>query len=183
MTRLQAGRGGLGRILPACRLLSLAAACGLAACSSISRTVCLDPDGPNQISITVDEQANLNRAVAVTLVFATDETVAAEIAKLSAHDFFARQIQLLRDHPGALHVTSWELAPGQSVINQSIDAPCASYAALVFVDYATPGEHRTRVDGITKLSLVLGTADFTASTANVMPGGPGEAGNPAEASD
>lgn len=143
---------------------ALAIASGVTACSSVSRTICLDPDGPNRVSITAGEDANQNRAVAIALVFVTDEALTADIAKLSARDYFARHAQLMRDYPGGLQVTSWELAPGQSVSDQPIDAPCAARASLVFVDYATPGEHRLRVDGVARLTLVLGVADFSAGT-------------------
>jgi type VI secretion system protein len=144
--------------------LAIAGGVGLAACSSVSRTICLDPDGPKRVSITAGDRANLDRAVAVALVFVTDEALAAEIVKLSARDYFARQAQLMRDYPGGLRVTSWELTPGQSVSDQPIDAPCAAQAVLVFVDYATPGEHRLRLDGVSRLTLVLGASDFTAGT-------------------
>jgi type VI secretion system protein len=142
--------------------LSLLLANGLVACSSISRTICLAPDGPNQVSIVADPRANDDRAVAIDLVFVTDEALASEITKLSAREYFARQTQLLRDYPNGLRVTSWELAPGQRVTDQPIDAPCAVQAAVVFVDFVTPGEHRLRVDGVSQLSLSLGATDFTA---------------------
>lgn len=134
---------------------------GLVGCASIARTVCLDPDGPNRMSITASEQANQNRAVAVALVFATDKDLAGEITELSARDYFSRRGQLARDYPETLHTTFWELAPGQSILDEPVKAPCAARAAVLFVDYAAPGEHRLRVDGRSRLSLILSANDFS----------------------
>lgn len=139
----------------------LASGAGLVGCSSIARTVCLDPDGPNRMSITASEQANQDRAVAVALVFVTDKDLAHEVAALSARDYFTRRAQLTRDHPETLHATFWELAPDQSVLDEPVEAPCAAQATLLFVDYAAPGEHRLRVDGHSRLSLILDATDFS----------------------
>lgn len=154
-------RARLVSVAAVAALSLVAGSAGLVGCSSIARTVCLAPDGPNRMSIAASEQANQNRAVAVALVFVTDKDLAREIAELSARDYFTRRAQLRRDYPETLHATFWELAPGQSVLDEPVDAPCAAKAALLFVDYAAPGEHRLRVDGRSRLSLILGATDFS----------------------
>ncbi|MBK8174259.1 MAG: hypothetical protein IPK66_02905 [Rhodospirillales bacterium] len=148
---------------------------GLAACTSLSRTLCIAPDGPNTVSIVADENSNRDRAVAVDLVFVSDALLAGEIVKLNASDYFAKRTQLERDYPGAMRITSWELAPGQTISDAAIDAPCAVDATLVFANYASPGDHRQRLeDGPSRLLLELGETDFVVDNDKMMP-------NPAQA--
>lgn len=139
---------------------SLAAVVQLAACSTPS-WLCWLPGGVKTFTLVTEPDTNDDRAIAVDLVFVTDELPAQEIGKLSAHDYFSRRAQLLLDFPGAVQVRSWELAPGQLVQKADTDPPCNLVGTYVFADYATPGDHRATLGNAGSVLVTLGAGDLT----------------------
>jgi type VI secretion system protein len=139
------------------------AAPALAGCGSWLSTpswLCVLPPGPRSITLVAAPDANHDSAVAVDLVFITDPVAARRVEALSAEDYFTQRAQLLRDFPDGITVRSWGLAPGQVARDQSTDADCNRVSTLLFARYATPGDHRQKIEG-GPLTVSLGADDFT----------------------
>jgi len=108
------------------------------------------------VSIYTDPDANQNSATAVDLVIIYDEELVKILGQMSADKYFGASRQLLLDNPTLLDIWHWELVPGQIV--QDFSPPQEqgdAFAAFVFADYLTPGDHRIRVspEGIVKILL------------------------------
>lgn len=108
------------------------------------------------VSIYTDPDANQNSATAVDLVIIYDPELVKILGQLSADKYFGASRQLLLDNPSLLDIWHWELVPGQIV--QDFTPPQeegAAFAAFVFANYLTPGDHRLRVspEGIVKILL------------------------------
>jgi type VI secretion system protein len=114
----------------------------------------------SRMSIVSEADANLNGATAVDLVMTTSDDASAALLKLSAHDWFQRRAQLLRDYPEDIKIASWELAPGQALQNADVDSPAGLKDAIVFAGYATPGDHRLRLGDDSRVRLTLGDTDL-----------------------
>ena len=108
------------------------------------------------VSIYTDLDANNNSATAVDLVVIYDQELVKTLGQLSASKYFSSTKQLLLDNPTLLDIWHWELVPGQIVQNfaPEQDTPMA-YAAYVFANYLTDGDHRIKVapNGIVKVLL------------------------------
>jgi type VI secretion system protein len=138
----------------------LTAVIELAACSTPSY-LCWFPSGVRTITLVTGPDTNADRAIAVDLVFVTDDLPAKEISKLSASDYFARRTQLLMDFPEAVQIRSWELAPGQLVKQADTNPPCNLVGTYVFAGYAAQGDHRAAVGKVSSVLVRLGPKDFT----------------------
>ena len=108
------------------------------------------------VSIYTDPDANQNSATAVDLVIIHDEELVKILGQLSAEKYFGASRQLLLDNPTLLDIWHWELVPGQIV--QDFSPPQEegpAFAAFVFANYLTPGDHRLKVspEGIVKILL------------------------------
>lgn len=134
--------------------------CLLAGCSTPS-WLCYFPGGVKHLTLVTQPDTNTDRAIAVDLVFITQDLPAEEIGKLSARDYFIRRTQLLRDYPGAMIVRSWELAPEQLVLKADADPPCNLVQTYLFADYGTQGDHRATLDGAKAVEVTLGPDDLT----------------------
>ena len=133
--------------------------CLLAGCSTPS-WLCYFPGGVKHLTLVTQPDTNMDRAIAVDLVFITQDLPAQEIGKLGARDYFIRRAQLLRDYPGAMMVRSWELAPEQLVLKADADPPCNLVQTYLFADYATQGDHRATLDGAKAVEITLGPDDL-----------------------
>ena len=131
----------------------------LAACSTPS-WLCWFPGGVKTITLVTGPDTNGGQAIAVDLVFVTQDLPAREIAKLNARDYFVRRTQLLRDFPEAVQVRSWELAPGQLVKQADTDPPCNLVSTFIFAGYAAQGDHRAAVGNVSSLLVTLGATDL-----------------------
>jgi type VI secretion system protein len=138
----------------------LTAVIQLAACSTPS-WLCWFPGGVKTLTLVTQPDTNGNRAIAIDLVFVTQDLPAQEIGKLNARDYFSRRTQLLRDFPGAVQVRSWELAPGQLVEKADTDPPCNLVRTYVFADYAVQGDHRAALGNASSVVVTLGADDLT----------------------
>ncbi len=90
--------------------------------------------------------ANGRSPVAVDVVVVTDRALVEPVGGLKAAEWFARRGQLQRDHPAGLQVTSMEPVPGQRLPWRRVRWRGKAVAAFVFAGYATPRDHRVRVD-------------------------------------
>jgi len=131
----------------------------LAGCSTPS-WLCWFPGGVKTMTLVTAPDTNGDRAIAVDLVFITQDLPAQEIGKLKARDYFSRRAQLLRDFPGAVQVRSWELAPGQLVEKADTGPPCNLVQTYLFADYATQGDHRATVGNVSSVLVTLGADDL-----------------------
>ncbi len=123
------------------------------ACSSSTEKPKLRMD---TVTIYTDMDANQNSATPVDLVIVYDKEVEKMLSKLTAAKYFASSKQLRMDNPTLLDIWHWELVPGQIV--QDFEPPQEqgrAFAAFVFANYLTPGDHRLKVapSGVVKILL------------------------------
>ena len=144
------------------RFGTLLAMAGLAGCSTPS-WLCLSPPGPTNVSLIVAPDANNHAAVAVDLLMITDLLAAQQIGAISAQDYFNRRPQLLRDYSGQIRVRSWELTPGQIARDVPVSQTCNRVRTLIFVRYATPGDHRQVLGPAQSIVISLDVDDFKVS--------------------
>jgi hypothetical protein len=145
---------------PAILVAWLAAIAALAGCSTPS-WLCWFPGGVKQVTIVTNPDTNGDRAIAVDLVFVTQDLPAAEIGKLSARDYFMRRRQLLLDYPQSVQIRSWEIAPGQLVKNADTNPPCNLVQTYLFAGYGGEGDHRAVLSDGGSVVVTLGADDFT----------------------
>lgn len=110
----------------------------------------------DSVSIYAEPDANQNSAIAVDLVMIYDEELVKTLGKMSASTYFDSSKQLLLDNPTLLDIWHWELVPGQIV--QDFEPPQDkgdAFAAFVFANYLTAGDHRVKVapTGVVKILL------------------------------
>lgn len=118
------------------------------------------------LSIESQPDANAGNALALDVVLVLDAGLEGELLKLPARDWFRKRAQIGRDHPGGLVVQSWELVPGQSVPKRPVETQKRVIAAVIYADYATPGEHRLRLgrtDNVVR--VLLQASDVVVQTA------------------
>lgn len=115
------------------------------------------------VTVVAEPGANRNRPVAVDLVLIKAEGAIDQIGALSASDWFRRKGQFDRDFPQGLTVLSWEPVPALNLPARELtDAERdGARAAFVFADYATPGDHRARLESADAIRLTLQSDDFT----------------------
>lgn len=130
-------------------------------CTAIGLVSCSNGTLPEldiqSVSIYTEPDANQNSATAVDLVIIYDEELVKIIAQMSAAKYFGSSRQLLMDNPTLLEIWRWELVPGQVV--QGFQPPQEegpAFAAFVFANYLSPGDHRIKVppSGIVKVVLM-----------------------------
>jgi hypothetical protein len=143
----------------AVRVAWVAAMIQLAACSTPS-WLCWFPGGVKKVTLVTAPDTNGDRAIAVDLVFVTQDLPAQEIGKLTARDYFSRRAQLLLDFPQTVQTRSWELAPGQLVQMANANPPCNLVQTFVFADFASQGDHRATVINGGALQVTLGADDL-----------------------
>jgi type VI secretion system protein len=128
----------------------------LAGCSS----------GPPEIQTeTVDfevgARANDDNALAVDLVLVFDTVLASQLSELTAATWFKTRDQVQLANPTGIEVRSFEVIPGQPGTHVEISGRSSdAVGAFLFADYASPGPHRARIDGMPAVLLRLGGKDF-----------------------
>ena len=127
-----------------CLFATVLAGCGSFSAKSLS-----------SITITADQLANENNALAIDLVMITDKDAAGAIQKLTAREWFQRKRQFIRDYPDGFKTLSWELTPGQVLREQRIASPPGMADAIIFASYRGEGDHRLRLGDIEKARIVL----------------------------
>ncbi|NEX64808.1 hypothetical protein G3574_27320 [Noviherbaspirillum sp. 17J57-3] len=105
----------------------------------------VEPDWKS-VAIAAADDANANSAVAVDLVLIKDKAVLDSLVTMPAAKWFSSRNELQRTFPEAFTVYQYELVPTQAV---QLDAKSygkeRAWAAFVFANYASPGEHRARL--------------------------------------
>lgn len=129
----------------------------LAGCGSGPPTIVTE-----QVTIRIGADLNDDRPIPVDLVYVADKDLADQLTKLSAHGWFSAKSQYLLDFPKSLAVHHWEPVPhGRRIIDKIEGDLTDSIAAFLFADYATPGNHRARLDLLPMPVVTLKAADFT----------------------
>ena len=150
--------------------LAFALALGLAGCANQQ----LPELTISSVSIYTAQDANQNSATAVDLVIIYDPNLANSIGKMSASQYFSTTRQLLLDNPTLLDVWHWELVPGQ-IVQAFPPEPgeTEAYAAYVFANYLTPGDHRLKVAPNGIVNILLQKNDLLdLSTESLVAGSP-----------
>ena len=132
----------------------------LAACSTPS-WLCYFPSGVKSLTLVTGPDTNMDRAIAVDLVFITGDLPAQQISKLSARAYFSRRAQLLLDYPETVMIRSWEVAPGQLVENAATKPPCNLVQTILFAGYASEGDHRATLGNSHSVQVTLGPDDLS----------------------
>ncbi|MEO0319174.1 MAG: hypothetical protein RL404_2851 [Pseudomonadota bacterium] len=152
----------------ALRLLALASVLlPLAGCSSMSAM--MFPPGEKldweSVSLYVDPAANRDFPVAVDVVLVSEESLARKLAVMKSQEWFASRDSLRKSHPGELEFDSVELAPGDAMtLPGKRYSGKRVFAALVFADYLSSGEHRARLETLKgRISMEFGATDFSTS--------------------
>ena len=103
------------------------------------------PDWKTLVITTADD-ANANSALAVDLVLVKDPAMLESLLTMPAAKWFAMRADLQRTFPEAMTVYPYELVPSQSIqLTEKQLGSQRAWAALVFANYASPGEHRERL--------------------------------------
>ncbi|HLJ65383.1 MAG TPA: hypothetical protein VKT70_14810 [Stellaceae bacterium] len=126
------------------------------------------------IEFDVAPRANQDNPIAVDIVYVFNPQLAAELGGMTAHDWFLHRDQTRQAFPTDFDLKSFEFVPGQKgPVDEVPSRARTAVAAFVFADYASPGTHRARIDGLERILLRLGDTDFL-----VMPpdGAKGSAG-------
>lgn len=139
-------------LLPAVLAVSLLSGCG--AMNSVvagSRALIgldpkpVEPDWKS-LAISAADDANANSALAVDLVLVRDKAVLDTLLTMPAAKWFTARHDLQRTFPEAFTVYQYELVPTQAIrLDQKQFGKERAWAALVFANYASPGEHRARL--------------------------------------
>ncbi len=161
--------------------LVLAASLSLAACSSITKLTDSimsagaelvgagkpHPTAPSWKSVTIAAaaDANQNSPVALDLVFVRDPALVESLSATPAAKWFATRGDTQRTFPDALGVVSVEVVPGQTLrLTDPAQIHQHALAILAFAAYASPGEHRERLQPKGEAFLLqLGPKGFTSS--------------------
>lgn len=128
------------RLLPLLSLLAL-----LAGCSMFGGPKPVKPAWQS-LAFAAADDANANSALAVDVVLVKDRGVLDTLAAMPASRWFAARADLERTYPDAIKTLGVEITPGQLIrIERQRYGDERAWAALVFANYAAPGEHRARV--------------------------------------
>ena len=113
------------------------------------------------MQINVADNANQNEPIPMDLVMVLDKKAVQQVAKLSSKDWFDRRVQVERDYPGKIMVSSWEWAPGQHVGPISVDVSPNFKAGFLFTSYANESDHRAVIDVRSPIVINLQAEDFS----------------------
>lgn len=119
------------------------------------------------LSLYVDPEANRDFPLAVDVVLVSDEALAKRVSAMKAADWFAARDGLRKMNRDTLQVESAELAPGAMLsLPGKRFAGRRVFAALVFADYFSSGEHSARLDNLQgKIAIEFGATDFSVHAA------------------
>lgn len=156
------------------RTLLLAGLLALAGCSTVSNTVSnfVFPPGVKldweTLSLYVEPAANRDFPLAVDLVLVADEALAKRVAAMKAADWFAAREGLRKTQGGDLDILSFELAPGDSMtLPGKRFGKRRVFAALVFADYFSSGEHSARLETLSgRIAVEFDATDFMVHASN-----------------
>lgn len=118
--------------------------------------------GKQRVEFRISDKLNENYPVAVDLIVVYSKDLDKELTGLTAEQWFALRAQYLRDFSTAdIEAFRWEWVPGQSAAAQTFKYRSGARSAIVFVSYASPGDHRVRVEAPnSSLRVILDENDF-----------------------
>ena len=119
-----------------------------------------------EIKVEIDENANDNKALAIDLIVISDEKLLDKLLAMPSKEWFEKREQLKRDYLNGPYMEyyGWEWVPGQIVPDQNVDVKTRSLAALIYVNYTSPGSHRFRIDPFSDIIIHLRRSGFTVKT-------------------
>jgi type VI secretion system protein len=146
-------------------ILSVMVGVSLMGCSTFQEPRETSPRDPEikieRLDISLDSDANLDSATSIDLVMVYKMDLMKALMKMSAADYYASADQIRRDYPDMVDIWHWELTPGQVVQNYPITVrEYDPVGAIVFANYATPGDHRIRLGSVEHAHLRLKRHDF-----------------------
>ena len=121
-----------------------------------------EPKGPKirlkKVTLIADKNANGNSATIVDLIFVYEQKVLNTLMNMPARDYFRDKRLLQANYPSMFLTHSWEIPPGQSIINQDVHTKGNKpLGVILFADYTTPGVHRNRLGSEEKIRVILGS--------------------------
>lgn len=117
--------------------------------------------GKGVVEPRIADALNGDRPVAVDLLVVYDDGLQKELLGLTAADWFAKRKTYLSVVPDPkLDHWGWEWVPGQQVEPQRFDYRMGALSSIVFVSYASPGEHRAQLKANRSFRLWLDERDF-----------------------
>lgn len=141
---------------------ALAAVLALQACAGAPAGPALrqDPQG-SLVSLAAEADSNGGQPVAVDVLRVADAALDAHLAGMDAAQWFRSRERILRDHPGGLAVTSWEVVSGQRIALRSLPPfDGAPVSVVVFANYQTPGAHRLTLPPDSPVHIALEAQGF-----------------------
>jgi type VI secretion system protein len=117
--------------------------------------------GDITLQVAAEPGINQDSPVPVELVVVFDKDLLAQLAGMTARDWFQKRDQIHKDHPGEddLVSRSWEVVPGQSLPEDTLSFGSGARGGIVFADYFSDGAHRVRVDPHQSIKIRLLTDD------------------------
>jgi hypothetical protein len=106
------------------------------------------------VALRAASDANGGRPVAVDVVVSCDATVGRALTGMKAADWFAQRDRLA-GASAALNITHWEVQPGQAIAHSRALARKCAKVAVVFADYAAPGDHRLVLGRDSRVTILL----------------------------
>ncbi len=107
------------------------------------------------IALRAAPDANNGRPVAVDVVVSCDATVGRLLKTMTAAQWFAQRAQL-GNASASLNITSWQVQPGAVIGSSKAVARKCAKAAVIFANYAGPGEHRLVLGRQSRVTVLLG---------------------------
>lgn len=143
-------------------LLLAAVGSMLSGCSAAMKPVRMTGLAAKDLTLqfTVDEEANLNSAIPVDVVAVRDKSTYAQVAALSASQWFAKKNDVLRMKGRNVLITSYEFVPGTVVPEQHITSGIGKFGVIFFANYSTKGEHRAALPLTGRVPVHLAAEDF-----------------------
>jgi type VI secretion system protein len=142
----------------------------LTGCSAMSGLVTgLTPSGTlvnlQKFALSADRLSNNGSPVAVDLVLILDQKPLLRLGSLRASEWFNNRLDLQRQYPNQLKVTSWEIVPGQVIAPQTVMGDQGKLVGvLVFADYPGERSFRTDASNMPTVRVHLSKTDFSIST-------------------
>lgn len=109
-----------------------------------------------QIKVIVDQNANSDYPVMISVVSVHDEKLVPKLLEITATQWFQQRETLVRDFSKSLSEELWEFVPGQSVPMYNKKLERGIIAGFLFAKYRTPGVHRYSFDPSRPLQVVCG---------------------------
>jgi type VI secretion system protein len=121
--------------------------------------------GPTHLRVAVEAEpnANQNSPVAIAVLVVYEDDVMNDLSKLTATQWFEQAEQRQRDNPDGtdFDILAWEVMPGQRIKELDLELQGREARGLVFADYYSEGDHRSRFNPTKTILVVLGVSDFT----------------------